>query len=134
MVCLRKEQFLVGTYNKLKMQKFGPSKILKKHDLGNAYEVEFLDGIHIYPIFNIENLKKYHDDGAYEGLMLEPCPIPTSNKEEIEDILDSHVGRSTKNRQYEEYLVKWKGRLIEDSTWILAVEVSHLGFPLPSIK
>ena len=66
--------------------------------------------------------------------MLELCPIPTSKKEEIEEILDSRVGRSTKNRQYEEYLVKWKGRLIEDSTWILAVEVSHLGFPLPAIK
>ena len=66
--------------------------------------------------------------------MLEPCPIPTSKKEEIEEILDSHVGRSTRNRQYEEYLVKWKGRPIEDSTWISTSKVSHLGFPLPSIK
>ena len=41
--------------------------------------------------------------------MLEPCSIPTFVKEEIEEILDSHVGQSTKNRQYEEYLVKWKG-------------------------
>ena len=41
--------------------------------------------------------------------MVEPCPIPTSEKEEIEEILDSRVGRSTKNMQYEEYLVKWKG-------------------------
>ena len=41
--------------------------------------------------------------------MLEPCPNPTSKKEEIEEILDSHVGQSTKNSQYEEYLVKWKG-------------------------
>ena len=88
----------MGTYNKLKMKKFGPCKILKKHDSGNAYEVEFLDGIHIYPIFNIENLTKYHDYGADEGLMLEPCPIFTSKKEEIEEILDSRVGRSTRNR------------------------------------
>ena len=66
--------------------------------------------------------------------MLEPCPIPASKKEEIEDILDHRVGRSTKNRQYEEYLVKWKGRSIEDSSWISAAEVSHLRFPLPFIK
>ena len=53
MVYLRKELFLVGTYKKMKMKKFGPYNFLKKHGLGNAYEVEFLDGIHISPIFNI---------------------------------------------------------------------------------
>ena len=100
MVQLRKERFLAGTYNKLKMKKFGPCKISKKHDLGNAYEVELPDGIHISPIFNIADLTKYHDDGIDEGLMLEPCPIPTSKKEEIEEILDSRVGKSTKNRKY----------------------------------
>ena len=84
----------MGTYNKLKMKKFGPYKILKKYDLGNAYEVELPDVIHISPIFNIADLTEYHDDGVDEGLMLEPCPIPTSKKEEI---LDSRVGRSTRN-------------------------------------
>ena len=56
MVYSRKEQLLVGTYDKLKMKKFGPYKILKKHDSRNAYEVEFPDGIHISPIFNIVDL------------------------------------------------------------------------------
>ena len=82
---------------------------MKKHDSGNAYEVELLDGIQISPIFNIADLTEYHDDGANEELVLEPCPIPASKKEEIEDILDHRVGRSTRNKQYEEYLVKWKG-------------------------
>ena len=116
------------------MKKFGPCKILKKHDSENAYEVELPDGIHISPIFNIADLTEYHDDGADDELVLEPCPILASKKEEIEDILDHCVGRSTRNRQYEEYLVKWKGRPIEDSTWISATEFSHLGFPLPFIK
>ena len=98
MVHLRKEIFLVGTHNKLKVKKFGPCKILKKHDPGNAYEVELPYGIHISPIFNIVDLIEYHDDGTDEGLMLEPCPIPTSKKEEIEEILDSHLGKSTRNR------------------------------------
>ena len=79
------------------MKKFSPCKILKKHDSGNAYEVEFLDGIHISPIFNIANLIEYHDDSADEGLMLEPYPICTSKKEEIEEILDSHVRMSMRN-------------------------------------
>ncbi len=134
MVHLRKKRFPASNYNKLKMKKFGPCKILKKHDSRNAYEVEFPDGIDISPIFNITNLTEYHDDGADEDLMLEPCPIPTSKKEEIEEILDSRVGRSTRNRQYKEYLVKWKGWPIEDSIWISAAKVSHLGFPLPFIK
>ena len=134
MVHLRKEIFPAGTHNKLKMKKFGPCKILKKHDLGNAYEVELLDGIHISPIFNIADLIEYRDDGTDEDFMLEPCPIPTSKKMEIEEILDSRLGRSTRNKKYEEYLVKWKGRPIEETTWISIVEVSHLDFPLPSIK
>ena len=41
----------------LKMKKFGPYKILKKYDSGNAYEVELPDGIQISPIFNITDLK-----------------------------------------------------------------------------
>ena len=76
----------------------GTYKILKKCDSRNAYEVELPDGIHISPIFNIIDLAKYHDDGVEEELMLDPCPIPTSKKEEIEEILDSHVGWNTKNR------------------------------------
>ena len=79
---------LVGTYNKMKMKKFGPCKFLMKYDSENAYEVEFSDGIHISPIFNIVDLIEYHDDGVDEELMLEPCPIPTSEKEEIEEIMN----------------------------------------------
>ena len=56
MAYLRKEQFLVDTYNKIMMKKFGPYKILKKHDLGNAYEVELPNGIHISLVYNIVDL------------------------------------------------------------------------------
>ena len=49
---------------------------------------------------------------------------------QIEKILDSHVGKSTKNKTYEEYLVKWKGRLVEDSSYIAREDISHHGFPL----
>ena len=60
--------------------------------------MEFPDGIHISPIFNVANLTKYLDDGVKAELMLEPRPIPTSEKEEIDEILDSYVGQSTRNR------------------------------------
>ena len=52
MVHLREECFLVGTYNKLKMKKFGPCLIVKRHDFGKAYEVELLAE------FNILDLTK----------------------------------------------------------------------------
>lgn len=61
MVYLRKEIFLVGTYNKLKMRKFGQCKILRKFDFGNVYEVELLKTLGIAPIFNIADIYELHE-------------------------------------------------------------------------
>ena len=63
MVHLRKEHFPVGTYNKLKMKKFGPCKIVERHDFGNAYEVELPIELNISPVFNISDLTKYYEGG-----------------------------------------------------------------------
>ena len=103
----------MGTYNKLKMKKFGPFKIVKRHDSRNAYEVELPADLNILLVFNISNLIEYYEggDGDEFAEVQRSILVASSATKETEEILDSCVRKITRNRTNEKNLVKWKGRL-----------------------
>ena len=59
----------MGTFNKLKIKKFILCKIVKRHDSGNAYEVELPTELNISPVFNILDLTKYYEGGDGDEVM-----------------------------------------------------------------
>ena len=74
----------------------------------------------ISPIFNIADLYKYHES---EDEVVVPDDHPKKQIQEVEQILDERVGKSTGGKDYYEYLVKWKNRPVEDATWISQSEL-----------
>ena len=58
---LRKERFPKGEYNKLKMNKIGHCKVLRKFS-ANSYELELPPGIGISPILNVAYVYPYTVD------------------------------------------------------------------------
>jgi len=54
--------------------------------------------------------------------------MPTVQPLEIERILDTQVAKHTHRKEYLQYLVKWKNRPIEDSSWIDAAHIQRVGY------
>jgi hypothetical protein len=80
-----------------------------------AYKLELPVTWRIHPVFHVSLLKKYNQSDKFENRQATP-PDPVLVEEhqeyEVESILDK---RRWYNRA--EYLVKWKGYPVYDSTW-----------------
>jgi hypothetical protein len=119
--------FSKGTYNKLKMKKIRPCKVLKKFG-ANVYEIELPKGIRISPIFNVLDLYAYKAGKSDEQPEVQwTKQMPVVEKPQMESILDKRVSKRTRRREYFEYLVKWKGHLVEDASWENEAEIQKHG-------
>jgi hypothetical protein len=117
---LRNESFPRGTYNKLNVKKIGPCKILRNFD-ANAYDIELPDDVGISPIFNVSDLYPHRKDETERSTDQENIQwekkMPIVEKPQMEKIVDQRIGKKTRRKTYFDYLVKWKGHPIEDSSW-----------------
>lgn len=53
--------------------------------------------------------------------------MPYVQPPEIERILDTQVAKRTRQKEYLQYLVKWKNCPIEDSLWLDARQIEQMG-------
>ena len=54
--------------------------------------------------------------------------MPMAEGPKVERILDTRVAKNTKGKEYMEFLVKWKDRPMEDSTWMSVATLQKAGF------
>jgi hypothetical protein len=112
------------------MKKIGPCKILRKFD-ANTYDIELPNDVDILPIFNISDLYPYMKDetegSTDQGKIQWEKQMPITEKPQMEKIVDQRISKKTKRKTYFEYLIEWKGHLIEDVSWESEVDIQKHG-------
>ena len=132
MAYLKKERF-PRIYNKLKLKKIGPCRILRNFS-ANAYEIELPSDMGLSPIFYVADLYPYQEAETSSTSELDTGQkvewqkqIPVVPKLEMEKILDTRVLKKTRGQEYYEYLIKWKNQPLEDATWVTAALIQKSG-------
>lgn len=60
--------------------------------------------------------------------------MPKAVKREVEAVLEKRVSKRTRGQVYYQYLVKWKGQLVEDASWLTTVELQKYGVNPESLR
>jgi hypothetical protein len=96
----------------------GPFKI-KRVVNSNAYELELPAGMQIHPVINISRLKKYQDGREQFPLrQVDERPGPAAVTAEGEEVYEVESILAKRGRGARvEYLVKWRGWPVWESTW-----------------
>jgi hypothetical protein len=53
--------------------------------------------------------------------------LPAEEKPQMERIIEQRVGKKTRRKTYPEYLVKWKDHPMEDSSWVIELDILKHG-------
>ena len=110
----------------------------------NTYEIQLPPDIGILPIFNVADLFPYTTNPEENSVVWPERDthvgdnswmrhIPSPQPHEIEKILDKQVTKRTRKKEYMRYLVKWKNRPIEDSSWLDAAQIQKAAYSVEEL-
>ena len=133
MVHLNKDWLPRGSHTKLMMKKIGPCEILEKYG-ENAYKVALPPDVAISSIFNVSDITLYKGSNKEVGAEAKKHEsndwiqgLPSKEKPQMECIINSREAMRTRNKVHLEHLVKWKGLLDSEATWLPETEILRQG-------
>ena len=110
-------------------------------DGSNAYKIDFVSNITLYPIFNVANSVSFKGQASVEAADTRVqddrvdsiVDLPIIIEPEMESILDSRVAKRMRQKDYMEHLVKWKDKPTSEATWMKEEQILHEGSDLQQL-
>ena len=121
MVKLLPEQlrFLRNRDKRLVRKYEGPVPVVAK--IGPAaYRIEPPKWMTVHPVFHVSKLKSYYADESNASRNTTSRPAVTRTQpvnQGVEEILAERIVQSTRRPPHIEYLVKWNGLSVEETSW-----------------
>ena len=110
-------------YSKLTARYYGPFQI--EAPIGEvAYKLSLPSTSRIHPVFHVSQLKKAIGDLPAEKELPPEWEIEAAPKVELEAILSTREV-TRKGEKFEEWLIRWKERPVEDASWERAINIQN---------